>query len=516
MMHATTYASPSPRVQPVAEIRQSSTALTAGKVALITLVAALLRLHAMTAKSFWLDEGFSVAISRLSWPEFVRALWRSEANMAFYFFILHIWLWAGKTEGLVRGLSVLMSVATVPVLYALGARLFGRTTGLVAAWLLAINAFHVNYAQEARGYALVALLATAATWLLVRNLQEPATAHWNVYALVCALTVYSHFYGALVIFAHFVSLLFLHREQIAWRKILWSYGLFAALMVPVAIFVSRMATTQIAWLPPVNAQTLSRFGEAFSGNYGRTLFILYVLMIGAAALPAARIWRAQRITLERWGYLLVFSWLFVPLGIVLGASLKHAFFYPRYMSPCLPALVLLVAVGITRLRPAAIGWGFGIAITICSLLGTISYYHRDFDVGHEDWRGASQYILDHAQPGDAIFFYPPPAQAPFEFYRWQRQQDSSWPKTLNPSMYSSTGENLFLIPGTQVPSLGIPEGRVWLVLLSIYNPTGKPDPAIFTIRDWLAAGRHRVDVQWMFPINIVLFAKDVPPRVAVP
>jgi hypothetical protein len=93
---------------------------------LIILVAAILRLHGIASKSFWLDEGISVEIARLPWRQFFYVLRRREINMALYYLLLHFWLALGSTEGFIRGLSVLFSVATVPVLYALGARLFGR------------------------------------------------------------------------------------------------------------------------------------------------------------------------------------------------------------------------------------------------------------------------------------------------------------------------------------------------------------------------------------------------------
>ena len=164
-------------------------------------------------QSFWLDEGISVEIARLPWQQFLFVLRHREANMALYYLLLHFWLMMGSSEGFIRGLSVLFSVATVPLLYALGTRLFGRATGLLAAWLLAINAYHVRYAQEARGYALVVFFSVLASWLLVRNLQEPSSAKWKKpYAAACALATYSHFFGALVIIAHGVSLAFLPRE----------------------------------------------------------------------------------------------------------------------------------------------------------------------------------------------------------------------------------------------------------------------------------------------------------------
>src|SRR6266436_3086062 len=150
---------------------------------LITLVAGFLRLHGIALKSFWLDEGISIEIARLPWRQFFYVLRRREINMALYYLLLHFWLVLGSTEGFIRGLSVLFSVATVPVLYALGARLFGRGVGLLAAWLLAINAYHIRYAQEARSYALVVFMATLGTWLLVRNIARPAEARWGLYSL---------------------------------------------------------------------------------------------------------------------------------------------------------------------------------------------------------------------------------------------------------------------------------------------------------------------------------------------
>src|SRR6266566_969714 len=199
-------------------------------LALITVVAAFLRFHGIAAKSFWLDEGASVEIARLPWRQFFYVLSHREINMALYYVLLHLWMALGSTEGFIRGLSVLFSVATVPVLYALGARLFGRTAGLLAAWLLAINAYHIRYAQEARSYALVVFMATLGTWLLVRNLQEPASARWAAYAAVCALAVYSHIFGALVALAHGVSLAFLRRGDLPWKDLARGVRLFVYLI----------------------------------------------------------------------------------------------------------------------------------------------------------------------------------------------------------------------------------------------------------------------------------------------
>src|SRR4030088_1938242 len=225
-----------PVTRPTLERSRLGIATSSWLLALITLVAAVLRFHALTTKSFWLDEGISVEIARLPWPQFFYVVRHREINMAVYYLFLHFWLALGSTEGFIRALSVLFSVATVPVLYALAGRLFGRHTGLLAAWLLAINAYHVRYAQEARSYALVVFLSVLATWLLTRNLQKPSSAHWGSYAACTVLIVYSHFFGGFVVLAHWVSLVFLRRNEIPWRKLVRNMLWFIYLMIPIEVF----------------------------------------------------------------------------------------------------------------------------------------------------------------------------------------------------------------------------------------------------------------------------------------
>jgi hypothetical protein len=108
------------------------------------IIAAWLRFHLLGVKSFWMDEGFSLGIARLSWLDFYRIFWHREANMALYYLVLRGWIHLGTTEAMVRGLSAVTSLGAVVALYSLGKRLFGRSVGVTAALLLALNAFAVE------------------------------------------------------------------------------------------------------------------------------------------------------------------------------------------------------------------------------------------------------------------------------------------------------------------------------------------------------------------------------------
>src|SRR5687767_9124922 len=117
-------------------------------LASIAVLALGLRLHLLGWKSFWPGEGVSGASGPLPWSDFFKLLWRREANMSFYYLLLRGWTGLGDSEFVIRSLSVVFAIATLLVVYALGRRMFGTQTGLLAALLLATNAFHLRYSQE--------------------------------------------------------------------------------------------------------------------------------------------------------------------------------------------------------------------------------------------------------------------------------------------------------------------------------------------------------------------------------
>ncbi len=481
----------------------------AASLSLITLLAFLLRWHGLAAKSYWLDEAVSVEIARLHWSDFFLILWHREANMAAYYLVLRFWLLLGDTEGFVRGLSVLFSVATVLIIYLLGTRLFGRTAGLLAAWLLAINAYHVRYAQEARGYAMVVFFAAVATLLLVQNVQEPLAARWGAYTAACVLAVHTHFYGGLVVLAHLASLAGLRQGDVPWREIRRSLVRFAVLVLPLGASVVHIGTSPVNWIPRVQASAVLEFFIALAGNNGARLLALEAVAVLLAAVWAWNIWGHRERTLEGWGFALVFAWLLVPVLVVLAASLVRPLFLGRYLNPCLPALVLLVAAGILRLRPALLAWGLGGMISALSLLGVVSYYHKDFDIIRDDWRAASSFIFDQAQPGDDIF-YLNFFGMPLEYYRSQRHPAPAWPQVLNSADTSGLHYRDFLVTslGERLRDARPAGKRVWLILELYDEPNAEPSRANTVLRAIYGKGRHLVEERTYNSMAVLLFEGD--------
>jgi hypothetical protein len=490
--------------------RELGDAATGFLVAAITCVAAALRLHGISAKPIWFDEALSFGVARLPWRAFFHALWNREANMGIYFLLLHLWLMLGSTLGFLRGLSVLFSVATVPIVYGLGARLFGRNAGLIAAWLLAINAFHIRYAQEIRGYAMVAFFAALATWLLVRNLQEPSSAHWAAYTAACSLTIYSQFLGAFVILAHFLSFAYFRKKDIPVRDLVRSYFWLAVSLLPIALFSMRTRFATVNWIPQIGPGEFLNFWEVFGGNYGLLLLSLEAVAIGLFVFGAIRSRERGDRSVEGWGHALVLLWLFVPVFLILAISIVHPLFVFRYLIPSLPALMLVIAAGIVRVKPFALSAAFCVVISVLSVLGTASYYRRDIDIVRGDWQDLFAYVYDHAQPGDGIVFYTPATQTVFDFYGTQRKPVPAWPQVLNPQ--DADPEKFEPVPGmpplTELENSRPAGDRVWIVLYVPVGGDGPVDNKGAIIRDWYAKGRRRIYVNSFTQIGLILYARE--------
>ncbi len=447
-------------------------------LALITGMAAILRIHSLAAKSFWFDEGVSVAIARLDWYNFARILWRREANMSLYYFLLHGWLLFGGSEFFVRSFSVLFAVASVPAIYLLGRQLFDSRVGLIAAALLAVNAYLVQYSQDARSYSLMVLLGLLSSLYFLKCLSEPSGRNRTAYILSSVLAVYAQFFSLLLVVAQWASLKMLapgqtHLQTRTGKDCRW----ITLLVSPILIFVLTTGAGPLRWVQRPGWKDLWTFALLSTGNGGPLLLLASVAACLAALAPAWHTRRERQVPWEVWRYRYLLCWLLAPLLLTLALSLIKPLFVPRYFIFCLPALLLLVARGLSRLRSAPLQATALLFVLILSLRGSAGYYRRDLDIQRDDWRGATQYLLNHAQPGDALLFHAPMGRMPYEFYHSVQGSGSQAPAVL----YPSHGEQITFLDFVEKPDDAalarlLPQHpRATLVLTYAETSSGMPD-----------------------------------------
>ena len=353
-------------------------------------------------------------------------MWRAELNMVFYYVLLRGWMIFGDSEWVLRSLSVLFGVATLPALYVLGQRLFDRQVGLISCALLAVHTFHIRYSQEARSYCLLTLLLVLSTYFFVRAIESAdQKKFWAAYVLTSALACYSHFFAILVLIAQWLPLGIARLQRIGPRRILIVLSTFALLIAPIAVFFicqrHAQVRVQLSWIPRPTRGALVGFLYFFTGDSGNAMLALYVALGFFSLRP---LWhRASNQSAEvqeKWQIRLIASWLALPIALLIAASSIKPLFQPRYLLMCLPALILLAAVGLMKLSRISLVWRriagmLFIAMMALSLAGTRKQY-RSAGMARSSYRPMTQYILAHYETRDAIVFFPSPNYLPFTYY----------------------------------------------------------------------------------------------------
>jgi mannosyltransferase len=478
-------------------------------LAAIILIAALLRFHAIGQKNVWVDEGVSIALARLDWYNFLRILWRHEANMTLYYLFLRAWLPFANTEAQIRTLSALFGVATIPALFVLARRLFDARVALIASFLLSLNAYAVRYSQEARSYSLYPLLCVVSSIYFLKLLEQPTRRNRIAYVLASVLAVYAHFFAGLLLVAQWLSFRLLDcKEDTVQKELKMAWRQFAIAVAPLAIFVISTGVGVLRWVPRPSFADLRTCLLFLTGNGGTPLLLLYLAAILLGLALAFRKARSRQLPFDLWRYVFLLTWLLFPILFVFLVSQLKPLFVNRYFVFTIPALVVLVAAGLARIRPRVLLGGILLVFGLLSLRGDSTYYQKDFDIFREDWRSASRYVLANSQPGDVILFHQPLTRMPYEYYRTVISASYA-PRVI----YPEHGDRLMFrdfYAGRAPDALlaGIPDRypRVWVALSYNQLPTG-PDPTTRFLTEIFGKQYKNVVVQSFPGIEIRLYSR---------
>ena len=313
----------------------------------LTLLALAVNLVRIGTKSIDLDQSTSVVYARMSLGSLVRVLTSGESNMGLYYLILNGWVrMFGEREVAVRIPSAIFAALAVGTIYLLGRQLFGRTTGIVAGLLLALNAFVVQYAQTARSYALVVFLITLSSYVLVLEVERPSARTRVGYVIASVLAVYAHYFVVFILFAHLITVAAVRPSSALRREWLRVAAAIVLLCLPaVAFAVSSGEAGKINWIRPA---TVHDIWLVFIDFAGRSRVVLMMLLASGCLATMFR-GPLQR----RWPIGFLASWLLVPIAMSFLVSFVKPMFLSYYLIACVPALTLLAAAGIGRIFPTA-------------------------------------------------------------------------------------------------------------------------------------------------------------------
>jgi len=224
----------------------------------------------------------------MSVPQIVATAAREDYHPPFYYLILHYWMMVfGTSESAVRLLSALFGVLAIPMIYVIGRQLFKKEVGLVAALILALSSFNIQYSQETRMYSLMVLLALFSMYFFLRFLQRSTLASSAGYILCTTLLTYTHLYGFFVVIAQniYVVTILLMSKRRSYRLRHWValQAIVFAFFVPWgAVLINQISRreAQVSLVqPPTIATVVYSF---FSYTGGR--WALFVLFLGLSVL----------------------------------------------------------------------------------------------------------------------------------------------------------------------------------------------------------------------------------------
>jgi mannosyltransferase len=504
-----------------------STTLTAGPAAtiprahwltllLLLAVATAVRFLHLVGKPYWFDECFSVEVARIGWGNFLHLLWWREANMSLYYVLLRMWLHFGQSEFFIRSLSVLIGAATAPAIYWLARLLYDRRVALIAAALFSFNAYSVRYAQEARSYGLFLLLATLSSGLLIAFLREPARRNWVGYVALSILAVYAHFYALLLMVVHWLgSDESSAKVRLQLRRAWIAIGV---AVLPLLVFVAKTGAGPIRWIQRPGLRDVLEFYEHLAGGSNWVLLGIFSLAGIAALMPVGKRLLARDKNWDIWRIQFLLIWLLFPVMLTVLLSFARPVFLGRYMIFCQPALLILAAAGLARLRPS---WLLGAAlagILLLGLQGIVFVYGHDYDNERDASGVATNFIQEHSDPGDGVVFHIAATRVAYEFFRSVRAgEDTARPDfkgQLGPEiLFPHHGAGLDYRDFTGKPTedllraIGASHARVWIMLMN-NGSAERPDPTTAMLSRVLAESFPRMR-RWQFAkVEVRLYSRE--------
>jgi uncharacterized membrane protein len=394
----------------------------------LTLLALILRAYRVDFQPLWWDEGWTVYFATADVPSMI-ARTAIDIHPPFYYLVLHLWtLILGPGAVSVRLFSVAVGTLSVPLMFLVARRLFGRNTALIAALILTVAPFHVYYCQEARMYALVTLLALASSYLFLLLLDEQATrtrrrVHWILYVLITSMAMYTQYYAAFLPAAQTLFLVVRFRR---YRGVLprWIAAQAALLLVylPWLLYAGRKLVAYVgdklvkegdapAQLWTYLYSHLVAFSVGHLGEGGHLLSFLAVVFVGLALVGVtASFVASRRLEEAQWptsdSALYAVLCLFIPLALGYMVNLRFPFTSPgieRLFLFSVPAFYILVAVGVSWLRarlrlPGAL---VVLLLVVISIPPLLDFYSFERYAG-EDYRPVVKKVQALARPEDVI------------------------------------------------------------------------------------------------------------------
>ncbi len=405
-------------------------------ILLILLLGLLLRIYDLGTESVWYDEAISIAASKLGIID--QITWniaQNESNPPFYYLVLHFWVPVfGDSEFISRLPSAIFGSLSVFAIYAVGKLIFNKKAGLLAALILAVSVFHIQYSQEARAYSLMVLLTLISFYFLLKLTSSRRRAYSIAYVVSSVLLMYTHYYGALIMIVQnvFYFTMFLVNKKAGelgiwrWLKLQLLLGLLFLpgflLWAKVTLFIQKGF-----WVPEPTFRGIMQYFTFYAGSlYLLILFVIFSFLSVISFRKVKDLGNVKEFFNPLYNYpdklgiksgniiYLLVLWLFIPIVLPYIISLVSTpVLIFRYTICASLAFYLLASRGIGNTNNKWIILFISVLVIVLSLVNVEKYYAR---VDKRQWREAMSDIETNANYGDIIVVYPKYEIEPATYY----------------------------------------------------------------------------------------------------
>jgi len=403
----------------------------AGLLGLVVLIAIGVRFVEMRDATLWLDEAMELRVADRPAADVLIAVQLGTHDPPLFGLLLHLWLGGGRTDFYLKVLPALLSVAAVPLVYALGRMTFAPSVGLLSALVVALAPRAVYYGQEVNQYALVLLLAAACPLLLERFLAAPTFARMALFVLAGTAALLSHYELALYL-AGIVAVGSVGVLRLAWQGrrhalVFWLLALVVLALIGTGVLWAY-ALPQRARLPAMPCRQVDSVARELA-TWGRgTVGVVRFLLWGAA--PTRWQWFGCGLlllgalggVLHPGGRRLV-AYLVASLAIgFVAAGCGLSAYGHRYVWYAFPLVAVLVSAGTLsplwlhpRRRYHVLAAAGVAAILVASLVVRLPHVSGVPFPEEERLADVVRYVEEHRRQGDVVYVYYGAAPA-FEVY----------------------------------------------------------------------------------------------------
>jgi mannosyltransferase len=378
------------------------------------LLATAVRLFHLGKQSLWIDEAWSFAVAVAPLKISLENILATGNHVPLYFLMLRPVSLIGGSETILRFPSVVFGVLSIPMIYQVGRLCLGKSAGLLGAFLLALNPFHLWYSQEARMYSMVAFSVLGSIYFFLRAIKENALKSWGGLVIFSALAYGTHYFALQIALVQFAFILcrfpILYR---AFRKWIICQGLAFLPIIPwlIAYFSQEVVAIGIGWITRPTLLAPLETLWTFTSSCDSILTPIGLFFVGLLLLQGF----LSRQPSHRDHKLFLALWLVLPIMATWLISQRRPIYVHRYLIIALPAYLVLLAYGLVSVPYRTLKRALAIALVAVMTSSSIRIYH-DPALLKQDWRGAATYVQSSTQTNDIVAIESIDDMVAFKYY----------------------------------------------------------------------------------------------------